>query len=413
MAHEHSVYDNDKHFRIDPVTRQIENTSDKVVLIQHDHDSERFTFEIPKTVEDHDMSLCNVVQIHYLNIEAATKTDNEGIYEVDDLQSKNIINQQGEKEDVVVFSWLISRNATQYVGSLNFVVRFKCVANDGTVTYEWATAIHKGIAVSDSIYNSEVIASEYADVLEKWRASLFFNTDGVTEDVAMGGYKITGMGAPTDKGDAATKEYVDNAVKNIDLSGVDASDKVSKAGDIMAGQLDMNTNKIIGLGDPEYSTDAANKRYVDEKVGNIDVTGQLSGVIQQINELSAEVTEKIDNKLGMVKVWENASNLSTFSKQTLTLPALLEYDLFAIECDCGTFFININECDIKGLAGTNVIEGSSMHCYVNARAIEIEVDDAVYVEIGNAYQMSLNSSDYEQDNTSIVPYRIYGVLEKE
>ena len=311
MAHEHSVYDNDKHFKIDPVTRQIENTTGKVVLIQHDHDSERFTFEIPKTVEDHDMSKCNVVQIHYLNIEATTKTDNEGIYEVDDLEVSQ------EDPSVVVCSWLISRNATQYVGSLNFVIRFKCVENDGTVSYEWATAIHKGIAVSESIYNSEVVVSEYADVLEKWRASLFFNTDGVTEDIAMSGYKITGMGEPTEDADGATKAYVDNAVKNIDLSGVDASDKVSKSGDIMAGQLDMNTNKIIGLGTPTDGTDAANKAYVDAQVGSIDVTDQL-------NALSGEIMVEMAKKVELVKLWENAAT-DSFGEQTITVNGLDQY----------------------------------------------------------------------------------------
>ena len=48
MAHIHSVYDNDTHFKIDPATRQISNESGKVVLMQNDHNSERFTFEIPR-----------------------------------------------------------------------------------------------------------------------------------------------------------------------------------------------------------------------------------------------------------------------------------------------------------------------------------------------------------------------------
>lgn len=169
MAHEHSVYDSDKHFRIDPATREIINESGKIVLIQHDHNSERFTFEIPKEVDGHDMSLCNVVQIHYLNIEKGsgiTHTEYEGLYEADDLQASPTSN------DVVICSWLLSRNATQYVGSLNFVVRFACVSDDGTIDYDWSTAIHSGIAISDGIRNTEVVAEEYADVLEQWRQEL-------------------------------------------------------------------------------------------------------------------------------------------------------------------------------------------------------------------------------------------------
>ena len=166
MAHQHSIYDSDLHFVIDPVTREIANESGKVVIIQHDHNSERFTFEIPKEVDGHDMSLCNVCQIHYLNIEANTKVQYEGLYEIDDLQ----ISPNGD--DTVILSWLLSGNATQYVGNLSFTIRFACVADDGTVDYVWNTGIHSGISIGDVIYNSDVIAAEYADVLEAWRREL-------------------------------------------------------------------------------------------------------------------------------------------------------------------------------------------------------------------------------------------------
>lgn len=399
MAHEHSVYDNDKHFRINPATREIENTTGKVVLIQHDHDSERFTFEIPQTVEGHDMSQCNVVQIHYLNIEAATKTDTEGLYEVDDLEVGNVINQHGENDSVVVFSWLISRNATQYVGSLNFVVRFKCVEHDGTVSYEWSTAIHKGIAVSESIYNSEVVVAEYADVLEKWRASLFFNTDGVTEDVAMGGHKITGMGSPTVDTDAATKGYVDSALKNINVSGGDASDKVSKAGDIMAGQLDMNTNKIIGLGTPTDSTDAANKGYVDNRVASIDVTQQLSA-------LSAQLSAEIAKKLGWVQLWRNASPNSSFGGQSLSISSLSKYSLFAVVTNNGTFLYST----------TATAEQAMVHGTVDAETPSLKMNMRTVTVSGNtltfsaAYKMNLYDIDgYDTKDTLLIPYDVYGV----
>jgi hypothetical protein len=395
MAHEHSVYDNDKHFKINPVTRNIENTTGKVVLIQHDHDSERFTFEIPKTVEGHDMSKCNVVQIHYLNIEAATKTDAEGLYEVDDQEVGNIINQEGENEDVVVFSWLISRNATQYVGNLNFVVRFKCVEDDGTVTYEWSTAIHKGIAVSESIYNSEVVVAEYADVLEKWRASLFFNTDGVTEDIAMSGHKITDMGSPTNDTDAATKGYVDNALKNINVSGGDASDKVSKAGDIMAGQLDMNTNKIIGLGTPTDNTDAANKIYVDELT----------------NALSDELTVEIATKFGWAKIWANASPESSFEESDIQIAEMANYDVIAIETSNGVYFLSTVVTGYQGIFFPFEYEDSGgTHYLVYGR--KIQMDSSTQIDINNCLYSTMGSSAVSTNNSMLIPLNIYGAHKK-
>lgn len=166
MAVRHGVTDTDKHFLIDPVTRTIINESGKLVLIQYDHNSERFTFECPRHVDDHDMSLCNRIEIHYIN----TGTGNSrttGVYEVRDLQVSP------DDNNVVTCSWLISQNATQHVGKLNFVIRFACIAEDGTVEYAWNTGIYSDIAISKSIYNGEEFIQDYVDVLETWKQDLY------------------------------------------------------------------------------------------------------------------------------------------------------------------------------------------------------------------------------------------------
>ena len=162
MAHIHSVSDSDARFVITPGTRQIKNkTAGKVTLIQNDHNSERFTFEIPRFVEGHDMNLCNKVEVHYLNVSAKDKQQRDGVYTVEDLHV------DGEN---VVGSWLISNNATQLVGVLNFLLRFSCVDADGVVTYAWHTAIHTGIVVSDGINGGEMLETEYLDIIEQWKA---------------------------------------------------------------------------------------------------------------------------------------------------------------------------------------------------------------------------------------------------
>lgn len=167
MAHLHSVYDTDSHFSINAITRAIKNeSSTKTKLIQFDHNSERFTFEIPKLVEGHDMTQCNKIEIHYINIDNQTNQLKTGVYEVDDMQISP------ESEDVVIFSWLISQNGTQLVGSLNFLIRFSCVQDDGTIDYAWNTAIFSGISISNGIYNTGIIVEQYADVLEQWKKDL-------------------------------------------------------------------------------------------------------------------------------------------------------------------------------------------------------------------------------------------------
>lgn len=149
MARNHSVYDTSLHFIIDGNTRLVKNSTEaKVTLVQYDHNSERITFELPRYIDGHDMSLCTDAQVHYINIERKTNRESAGVYECDDLQIAP------DDENVVICSWLISKNATRFVGSLFFVIRFVC-SEDREITYSWNTARHTGLSVTDGIYNGE------------------------------------------------------------------------------------------------------------------------------------------------------------------------------------------------------------------------------------------------------------------
>lgn len=166
MAVRHGVTDSDKRFVIDPLTRTITNQSGKLVLIQYDHNSEQFTFECPRFVDGHDMTLCNKVEVHYINT-GTGKDRSIGIFEAD------IPVVSEDNPNAVTFTWLVSNNATQYVGKLNFVIRFSCVGDEGVVEYAWNTGIYSGIAIAPSIYNGEEFVEEYVDVLEQWKQDLY------------------------------------------------------------------------------------------------------------------------------------------------------------------------------------------------------------------------------------------------
>ena len=163
MPHSHQIYDSDKHFVIDPITRNITNNSSKLTITQYDHNSERFTFEIPRIIEGHDMSLSDLVRVHFINIGSIKTNTNSGVYEVDDMSVSL------DDQDTITFSWLISGAATKYNGSLNFAIRFYCLSDESEIEYSWGTNIYSGIKVSNGLDNSETIVEDYVDVLEKWK----------------------------------------------------------------------------------------------------------------------------------------------------------------------------------------------------------------------------------------------------
>lgn len=174
--HTHSVADDDARFVIDVETREIASDIRRHYLMQRDHNSTRFTFELPRYVEGHDMSLCNQAKIHYNNIDE-DGNENTDVCDADDLHLDG---------DKVICSWLISRNATQLAGSLNFLIQYQCVV-DGTPVYEWHTDIYGEVVVKPGRSNSEQAVVEHADILEQWRARIFGAGDSVMSDIAAAG----------------------------------------------------------------------------------------------------------------------------------------------------------------------------------------------------------------------------------
>lgn len=177
MAHIHGVYDNDTHFEINPTTRAVKNTTEKKNLVQFDHNSERFTFEIPRFVEDHDMTLCDKVEIHYINVSGNSQEKSVDVYLVDDLQPSLA------DDSVAIFSWLISANATKYAGTLNFLIRFVCLDGE-TIEYAWNTAIFQSITIAGGMDNGESVIAASSDVLEAWRKEVLTEAEAAAAEAA-------------------------------------------------------------------------------------------------------------------------------------------------------------------------------------------------------------------------------------
>lgn len=168
MAHMHGVRDDDPVFSIDTDSRVImypdENTP---MLIQNDHNSERFTFEVQHEIDGHPVESCNRIRVHFINVSAANQNEfSASMYKVDDATTSE------DDPELVRFTWLIDQSATQYVGSLSFLVELSCINDAGVIEYSWHSGIFEGITVSNGMDNSDAIIGDRYDVIDTWAANV-------------------------------------------------------------------------------------------------------------------------------------------------------------------------------------------------------------------------------------------------
>lgn len=171
-THEHIVPNTDELFEISAVDRTIKQPSGKLKLIQNDHNSERYGFKMPRYIDGHDMTLCNDVRINYINVGSNNSEQAVGPYVVKDFKV------DPDDENVITFSWLVSRNSTKYAGTLNFAISFRCLMGS-IVEYAWFTDIYKGIIVVSSIDNSgDEVVEDYIDILNQWKEDVLDGLGG-------------------------------------------------------------------------------------------------------------------------------------------------------------------------------------------------------------------------------------------
>lgn len=272
MIHLHEVRDQDTHYRINPVTMEIEdNGSGKNELNLGDHNSEIYTFEIPKVIEGHDMTLCNLVQVHFINIGTTDKS--KDVYTITDMEPA------ADDADTLVFSWPVSGSATMYSGNLNYRIKFACLDENGNYTYRKWTDIYKGITVGDGFDNGEGLEYTYSDVLSQWEARLdalehcggsggtVKSVNGIKPDengnveVDVGGIELVqGIG------DSETHAMSQNAVTNELYESVNVQFEVGSIQSANGTNTDSTTRIRSGFVDitafSDAQTDESYKMYV-------------------------------------------------------------------------------------------------------------------------------------------------------
>lgn len=176
MSHSNKIKDADAFFEVDAITRQIINkTPQKITLIQYDHNSERFTFALPRHIEGHDMAESAKAEVHFINIETGGANSHADKYEMNDLQP------DPNDESKVICTWLISNNATQYAGRLAFMIRFACLDDNNNYVYVWNTATNEEISITNGMDNGAAMVDNYPDILAQWRQDVLGETAYLTD----------------------------------------------------------------------------------------------------------------------------------------------------------------------------------------------------------------------------------------
>jgi hypothetical protein len=145
MAHKHPVTDTDVRFILDPYTRNLKDTMPEVkTIMRGDHCAEILTFEMPKTIEGHDMTQCDKRQVWFENGKTKSYDD------ITDLQVAK------EDNKTLIFSWKIPRRATQYAGPLSFMFYFAC-SDEDELSYELHTNPYARLTVKNHPVDKEDI----------------------------------------------------------------------------------------------------------------------------------------------------------------------------------------------------------------------------------------------------------------
>ena len=160
---EETVVATDEVLVIDPNTRQINLPGSELVFgVESDTHSERKYFQAPRMVGNGiDLASC-FIRVNFRNANGAIDS--------------YLVNDVVVTDDVITFSWELSRKVTEYKGMVMFVV---CACRPGATAVEWNTTQASGIVLAGLEPDSSTYEAETADVVAQLLAMVEAQTVAV------------------------------------------------------------------------------------------------------------------------------------------------------------------------------------------------------------------------------------------
>lgn len=130
---------------------------------------------------------------------------------------------------------------------------------------------------------------------------------------------------PTLNSHAANKYYIDNKTWTVsqitDFNSSVLAFKLNQFA-LPISNIDLNGNKIIGLGTPTLTTDAATKAYVDSSIGSISMSITLQGDVTGSGNTGANITTTLNKRLDQINLPTTSLNLNSQKIINLATPTL-------------------------------------------------------------------------------------------
>lgn len=134
------VLDEGAKLQIVPNTRQITVPSSvSIVGTEGEHRSEQLTFQCPKIIDGHDVSVCASHYISWTNAAGGS-----GKYKIKEIWVE---------DDTMYFRWTIKRKITEVAGGIVFAVHFVDYGENGEVIYRRSTTNCTALRVLPTTHN--------------------------------------------------------------------------------------------------------------------------------------------------------------------------------------------------------------------------------------------------------------------
>ena len=145
IIEEHIKIGLDRHITVPEALRRI--------AVQYDHNIETVTFDCPRFWDSHDLSKMTI----YINYMRKDRYRDKDVAE-------NITVDESD-ENLMHFTWTISRNATLYKGELRFLVCAVDLDNDGNEKTHWNSELCSQTYVSEGLECSDFVGEMHADII--------------------------------------------------------------------------------------------------------------------------------------------------------------------------------------------------------------------------------------------------------